>query len=67
MNFRIWIADIRSWLEEQTGATEFDGTPIDGIRRVMAAKDTEIERLREELDLIYRKVAHGPRLRWGGE
>jgi len=44
-----WVRDIRAWLEEQPGATEFDGSPLDGVMRVMSIKDTRIAELETQL------------------
>ena len=37
-----WIRDIRAWLETQPGVTEGDGSPLDGILRVMKHKDDQL-------------------------
>jgi len=44
-----WVRDIRKWLEAQPGATEFDGSPLDGVQRVMQYKDTRIVELEQQL------------------
>jgi hypothetical protein len=44
-----WVRDIRAWLETQPGATEFDGSPLDGVQRVMSIKDQRIAELKTQL------------------
>ena len=51
-----WVRDIRKWLEKQPGATEFDGSPLDGVQRVMKRKDVRIEQLENELGFKQRQL-----------
>lgn len=44
-----WIRDIRGWLETQPGATEGDGSPLDGVLRVVHRKDVRIKELNAKL------------------
>jgi predicted RNA-binding Zn-ribbon protein involved in translation (DUF1610 family) len=44
-----WVRDIRAWLETQPGATEFDGSPLDGVQRVMRYKDERIAELEQQV------------------
>lgn len=52
-----WIRDIRAWLETQPGATEFDGSPLDGILRVMRHKDERLAAAEAAARWLWPKVS----------
>lgn len=51
-----WLKDIRAWLETQPGATEGDGSPLDGVLRVTAYRDKQIANLQQELELRQKQL-----------